>query len=460
MSNPAATSTIPNNPMGYAPINSLLLKLGIPMMISMLVQALYNVVDSIFVSFVSEDALSAVGLAFPAQNLMISFGVGTAVGVNALLSKSLGEKEFERASRAAGNGLFLSAVTCAAFVLFGLFGVDAFIGSQTTDPVIHQYGVEYLTICSVFSAGLFCQTMCEKLLVATGRSSLAMTSQLVGAVANIVLDPIFIFGLNMGVRGAALATIISQAVSMVWILKFLTGKKTTIRIRLRYLRPKWSVLLPSLALGLSPFIMMATESLIAVCFNTSLRKYGGDLAVGAMTILSSVMQFSMLPLQGLTQGAQPIISYNYGAGNADRVRHAFKLLVTCTTTFSVALWLAVQLAPDVFIMIFNDAPNLVEVARPALRIYTAAVCLLGAQIGCQQTFVAIGNAKSSLFLALLRKVFLLIPLIYLLPNVLPFEKTTCVFLAEPVADILAVATTVTMFTIQFRRAMRRLDRTV
>lgn len=458
--------------LGTQPIGKLLLRLAAPSVAAQIINLLYNLVDRMYIGHIAPTdtvgrvALTGVGVCLPLIMIISAFAALAGQGAAPRASIFLGKGDKKQAEEVLGNAtsalVALSVILTVVFYVFAepmLLTFGANDGTGGTDNTL-PYGLEYLKIYSMGTIFVLVTLGLNTFISAQGFTVTSMLTVLIGAICNIVLDPIFIFGLNMGVRGAALATIISQAVSMVWILKFLTGKKTTIRIRLRYLRPKWSVLLPSLALGLSPFIMMATESLIAVCFNTSLRKYGGDLAVGAMTILSSVMQFSMLPLQGLTQGAQPIISYNYGAGNADRVRHAFKLLVTCTTTFSAALWLAVQLAPDVFIMIFNDAPNLVEVARPALRIYTAAVCLLGAQIGCQQTFVAIGNAKSSLFLALLRKVFLLIPLIYLLPNVLPFEKTTCVFLAEPVADILAVATTVTMFTIQFRRAMRRLDRTV
>ena len=279
---------------------------------------------------------------------------------------------------------------------------------------------------------------------------------LIGAGLNTVLDPVFIFAFGMGVRGAALATILSQAVSAAWVLRFLTGPKTKWRLRRDCLRPRAKVVLPSLALGLSPFIMQSTESLIAVCFNSSLLKYGGDTAVGAMTVLTSIMQFAMMPLQGLTQGAQPIISYNYGARNSDRVRAAFRCLLKACLVYSLTLWVLVQLFPEMFVLIFNNSPALVDYAAWALRIYMAATGIFGIQIACQQTFVALGSAKISLFLAVLRKIILLIPLIYILPNFFA-DKAFAVFLAEPVADLLAVCTTAVMFSVQFRKSMAALE---
>ena len=291
---------------------------------------------------------------------------------------------------------------------------------------------------------------------AQGFAKTSMMTVLIGAIFNIILDPIFIFGFNMGVSGAALATIISQSLSMIWILFFLTGKKTTLKLRKKNLRLSKEIILPSILLGLAPFIMQSTESLIAVCFNSSLLKYGGDVAVGAMTILTSVMQFSMLPLTGLTQGGQPIISYNYGAKNADRVKKAFKILLISCLVYSFVLWGLAMITPRTFVLIFNNDPELVEFTSHALRIYMAVSCVFGIQIACQQSFIALGNAKTSLFLALLRKILLLVPLIYIMPLFMA-DKTTAVFTAEPVADILAVSTTAILFFIQFRRAMKEIS---
>lgn len=433
MSNSAATPTISNNPMGYAPINSLLLKLGIPMMISMLVQALYNVVDSIFVSFVSEDALSAVGLAFPAQNLMISFGVGTAVGVNALLSKSLGEKEFERASRAAGNGLFLSAVTCAAFVLFGLFGVDAFIGSQTTDPVIHQYGVEYLTICAVFSAGLFCQTMCEKLLVATGRSSLAMTSQLVGAVANIILDPIFIFTFGMGVAGAALATSLSQAVSFFLLLAG-TRRGGNIRIHWRNFTPTRTNFREILRGGVPSLARQGLNSLGTVCLNIASGGYG-DAAIAAMSIVSRVMMMAVSAIIGFGQGFQPICGFNYGAGLYERVRKAFWFCVRlCFGVLIVVSAAAIAFAPGIISLFLAGDAQVQQIGTLALRLQCALIPLFAFTCLANMMLQTMGIAGRATLLAMARQGLCFIPAIWLLEHAFGLLG---VQLAQPAADLLS-----------------------
>ena len=294
-------------------------------------------------------------------------------------------------------------------------------------------------------------------ITAQGFSRTSMLTVLIGAVLNIGLDPLFMFTFDMGVKGAALATILSQAVSAAWVIWFLCGKRTVLRLRLRFMAPRPKLLLPCLALGVSPFIMQATEAAINVCFNRQLALYGGALAVSAMTILASVMQFAMLPLQGLTQGAQPITSYNYGAKNASRVRASFRALLAACMIYAGALWLAVMLFPHAFAALFSTDEALIGFTAKALRVYMAVGVLFGVQLACQQTFIALGNAKSSLFLAVLRKIVLLIPLIYLLPATLPMDKTMAVYLAEPVADFLAVTTTALLFAHQFPRAVRALE---
>ena len=275
-----------------------------------------------------------------------------------------------------------------------------------------------------------------------------------GAVANIVLDPLFIFGFNMGVAGAAWATIISQAMSCAWVLLFLCGKKTHLRLRVKYMRLSRKIVLPSLALGLSSFIMQASESIISICFNSSLQSYGGDIAVGAMTILTSVMQFAMLPLQGLGQGAQPIISYNYGARNPERVKAAFKLLLKSSLVYSTLLWALVMLFPQAFAAMFTSSETLMAFTQKALRIYMACLLLFGIQIACQMTFTSLGNAKASILVAVMRKFILLIPLIYIMPLLFSADKTTAVYMAEPVADFIAVTFTAIFFTFQFKKALK------
>ncbi|MBP3543172.1 MAG: polysaccharide biosynthesis C-terminal domain-containing protein, partial [Lachnospiraceae bacterium] len=283
-------------------------------------------------------------------------------------------------------------------------------------------------------------------------SKISMLTVVIGAITNIVLDPIFIFGFGMGVKGAALATILSQAVSAVWVLRFVTGETTVLRLNRENMRIEKKVLLSCMALGFAPFIMQSTESLLVLCFNSSLLKYGGDTAVGAMTILSSMMQITMLPLQGLTQGGQPIISYNYGARNGERVKKAFKLLLCLCLTYTTMMWLVTQLAPGLLVGIFTNDANLAGLAEWAAKIYMAGILLMGAQLACQQSFVALGNAKVSAFLAMLRKLILLIPLIYILPNFFE-DKVFAVFLAEPIADVIAVMSTCTMFAITFKRLL-------
>ncbi|MBO5666894.1 MAG: polysaccharide biosynthesis C-terminal domain-containing protein, partial [Firmicutes bacterium] len=291
-----------------------------------------------------------------------------------------------------------------------------------------------------------------------GFTSVSMKTVLIGAICNIILDPIFIFGLDMGVAGAALATILSQGISALWVLRFLTGKKTILKIRKNHLKIDPKVLIPCLALGFAPFIMQSTESLIMLCFNNSLLKYGGDVAVGAMTVLSSAMQMVMMPLQGLTQGAQPIMSYNFGARKADRVKGTFRFLLTCCLVYSAVAWMLCMSFPRQIGGIFTDNQAIIDVVGWALRVYMGGTIIFGAQIACQQTFVALGNAKTSAFLAIFRKIIVLVPLIFLLPPLFPAEaKTFAVWLAEPIADVAAVTMTTTLFRRQFRRAMEQLE---
>jgi len=456
--------------LGSDPVGRLLFRLAAPAIAAQIINLLYNLVDRMYIGHIQPAdtvgrlALTGVGVCLPLIMIISAFAALAGMGAAPRASILLGRGEREQAEKTLGNAVtalfLLSAALTFVFFRFAEPMLRAFGASDGTNGTENtlQYGLAYLRIYSLGTVFVLMTLGLNAFISAQGFTTMSMLTVLIGAVCNIVLDPVFIFAFKMGARGAALATILSQAVSMVWTVAFLSGKRTTLRIRPSRLRLEPKILLPCLALGLSPFIMQATESLIAVCFNTSLRKYGGDLAVGAMTVLSSVMQFSMLPLQGLTQGAQPIISYNYGAGNAKRVREAFRYLLICCLTFSLTLWAAVQLFPSVFVKIFNDDPALVTLGSRALRIYMAATGLFGIQIACQQTFVSLGNAKSSLFLATLRKIILLIPLIYLLPAILPVEKTTAVFLAEPVADLLAVTTTAILFSVQFRAAMRALEK--
>lgn len=294
-------------------------------------------------------------------------------------------------------------------------------------------------------------------ITAQGFAKTGMLSVLIGAVANIILDPIFIFGFGMGVRGAALATVLSQAMSCIWVLSFLLGKKTNLKIQKKYMKLEPGIILPSLALGLSVFIMQASESVISICFNSSLLKYGGDIAVGAMTILTSVMQFAMLPLQGLGQGAQPIISYNYGAKQVSRVKAAYKLLLKVSVCYATILWMLVMIFPKGFASIFTSNAELLNFTQTALRIYMAVAFLFGVQMACQMTFTSLSNAKASIIVAVMRKFVLLIPLIYIMPQIMKGNQTTAVYMAEPIADTLAVTFTSVLFFFQFRKALQKIS---
>lgn len=445
--------------LGTAPVGKLLTRLAIPAITAQLVNMLYNLVDRVYIGHLPEvgtQALTGVGVCFPIIMLVSAFAALIYSGGAPRASIEMGKRNDAEAERILGNctalliclsivlTLVLSAWNRPILLLFG--------ASEATIPYATQYMNIYAlgTIFVQLSLGLNAFITCQ------GFARTSMLTVLIGAVLNTVLDPLFMFVLNMGVQGAALATVISQAVSAMWVILFLTGKKTNLRLRTENLRLYFKRLGPCVALGLSPFIMQSTESLIAVCFNTSLRTYGGDMAVGAMTILTSIMQFALLPLNGLTQASQPIISYNYGAQNPARVRAAFKLLLRCCLTYTAVLWLTVQLFPGMYIGMFTPDTALRAYTIPYLRIYMSGTVVFGIQIGCQQTFVSIGNAKNSLFLAVLRKILLLIPLIYVLPALLP-DKVTAVFLAEPVADVIAVTVTSLMFRSRFGAAMRAME---
>ena len=448
-----------NNELGNEKISSLLFRMAVPAITAQIINLLYNLVDRMYIGHiegVGATALTAVGVTMPVIMVISAFAALVSMGGAPRASIMMGKSDKDSAEKIMGNCttalVFISAVLTAAVLLFGENMLMAFGASENTVG----YALDYMNIYACGTIFVQIALGLNAFITAQGFAKISMITVLVGAVLNIVLDPIFIFGLDMGVKGAALATIISQAVSALWVLRFLTGNMTVLKIRRRHLKIDFKVLLPCLALGLSPFIMQSTESILIVSFNTSLLKYGGDLAVGAMTILSSVMQFSMLPLSGLTQGAAPIISYNYGAGNGRRVKDAFILLLKISLIYSAALWAIAMIYPQIFAVIFTKDSELIGISVRSMRIYMAASLLFGIQISCQQTFIALGNARTSVFLAVLRKIILLIPLIYILP--IFFEnKVDAVFLAEPVADVIAVTVTSLMFFRQFKNVLLELD---
>lgn len=435
------------NKLGSVSVGRLLLELSIPAIAAQIVNLLYNVVDRIYIGHIPQvgsAALTGLGIALPVIILIAAFAALFGFGGAPRAAIDMGKGNYEDAEEIMGNSLCALVLTGVVLTtVFSIFGDKLLYLFGASEETI-GYASDYLHIYVLGSVFVMITTGMNAFITSQGFAKVGMGTVLIGAGLNIALDPLFIYGLGMGVKGAALATILAQAVSAAWVVKFLWGKKTMLRIKKKYFRIRLRVIGPVAALGVSPFIMQSTESLLSVCFNTSLLKYGGDLAVGAMTILASAMQMAMLPLSGITQGMQPIVSFNYGARQMDRVRKAFKLTLISCLAYTSLIWLAVQLAPEMFARIFTPDKELITYSSWALRIYMGATGLFGAQIACQQTFVALGKAVDSLLMAVLRKIVLLIPLIFILPNF--FEnKVFAVFLAEPVADFLAVVATVTLF---------------
>ena len=443
--------------LGKEPVGKLLLKLALPTVTAQIINMLYNIVDRIYIGHIpeiGEAALTGVGVCMPLIMIVTAFSAFAAYGGAPRASIYMGQGDHDSAEKTLGNcfavQFIISVLLTAALLLWNRDFLMAFGASDKTIG----YGVEYMNIYAIGTIFVQMTLGMNAFITAQGFARTGMFSVLIGAVSNIVLDPIFIFGFNMGVAGAAWATIISQAMSCAWVLLFLCGKKTHLRLRVKYMRLSRKIVLPSLALGLSSFIMQASESVISICFNSSLQSYGGDIAVGAMTILTSVMQFAMLPLQGLGQGAQPIISYNYGARNPERVKAAFKLLLKSSLVYSTLLWALVMLFPQAFAAMFTSSETLMTFTQKALRIYMACLLLFGIQIACQMTFTSLGNAKASILVAVMRKFILLIPLIYIMPLLFSADKTTAVYMAEPVADFIAVTFTAIFFTFQFKKALK------
>ena len=442
------------------PIGKLLFRLALPTVAAQMINMLYNIIDRIYIGHIPETgalALTGVGVCMPLILIISAFAALVGCGGAPRASILMGKGDNDSAERILGNCFCLQIIISAILTVILLCGNRTFLlafgGSENTI----DYAVSYMNIYAMGTVFVQLTLGMNAFITAQGFAKTGMYSVLIGAVINIVLDPIFIFSLHMGVRGAALATILSQACSCVWVLHFLFGPKTTLRIKRQNLRLQANIILPCLALGLSLFIMQTSESIIAVCFNSSLLKYGGDIAVGAMTILTSVMQFAMLPLQGLGQGAQPIMSYNYGARNAQRVREAYFLLLKVSVIYAVILWAVIMLFPQLFAAVFTSDTSLIAFTKDALRVYAAVMFLFGIQTACQMAFNSLGNAPASITVAIVRKFVLLIPLIYLMPRLLPSDPTMAVYMAEPVADTLAVTFTAILFFFQFRKALKKIQ---
>ena len=443
--------------LGTQPIGRLLLKLALPTVAAQLINMLYNIVDRMYIGHIKDVgalALTGVGVCMPLIMIISAFAALVGNGGAPRASIYMGKKDTDTAQKILGNCFSLQIILSIILTIILLIGNKTFLLAFGASENTISYAVNYMNIYALGTIFVQLTLGMNAFITAQGFAKTGMLSVLIGAVANIVLDPVFIFGMNMGVRGAALATIISQTLSCIWVLSFLFGKKTFLKIKPENLRLHAKIILPCVALGSSLFIMQASECIISVCFNSSLLKYGGDIAVGAMTILTSVMQFAMLPLQGLGQGAQPIMSYNYGAKNNDRVRKTFRLLLKVSFGYSIILWAIVMLFPQMFAMMFTSDNALLSFTSQALRIYMASMFMFGIQIACQMAFNALGKAKDSIIVAVMRKFILLIPLIYIMPAIFKANQTNAVYMAEPVADFIAVCFTSILFAFEFKKAMK------
>ncbi len=441
--------------LGKEPILKLIFTLSIPMVVAQVINMLYNMVDRIYIGNMEEigsAALTGVGVTFPIIIIITAFGALIASGGAPLAAIKLGENDKEKASEYLNNAF--STLTVLAVVLGVLFMVYKepilYMFGASEDTII--YALEYLsiylfgTISVLFSVGL------NTFISAQGKAMVAMKTVVIGAILNIILDPIFIFVLDMGVQGAALATVIAQSISAIWVVKFLSSKESNIRLNLKKFVFDKKIIIASMALGISPFIMQSTEALVQISLNSQLQLYGGDTYVGSMTIILSVIQIIILPIQGFTMGTQSLISYNYGAKNIQRVRDAFKYLLMITVSLATFMSLVVMFFPEIFVRIFNNSDfELITLTSYGLRITLAGIFMFGFQMACQQTLLGLGQAKISLILALLRKIILFIPLIYVLPY---FFGVDSIYYAQPIADIIAGTCTTIVFFMNFDRILR------
>ena len=444
--------------LGKAPLGKLLFKLAIPTVIAQLINMLYNIVDRIFIGHMPENgdlALTGLGVCLPIIMIVSAFACLVGTGGAPRTSIFMGRKDYESAEKTIGNCFALQIVISVILtVLLLFFNRPLLLAFGASENTI-EYATKYMNIYAIGTIFVQMTLGMNAFITAEGNTTISMVSVLIGAVTNIILDPILIYACNMGVEGAALATVISQSISTIFVLVFLFSKKSLIRIKLKNIKLNPKIIFPCIYLGAATFIMQASESIIFVCFNSSLLAYGGDIAVTAMTIFGSVMQFALLPLQGIGQGAQPIISYNYGAKNVLRVKKTFWLLLGSSLAYSCLLYLIIMIFPEGFIRMFNNSPELVKFASQYIRIFFAVLLIFGAQMACQMTFVSIGNAGASIIVASVRKFGLLLPLIYLMPLMVS-DKVLGVYMAEPIADTIAVSFTVILFAFQFNKALKKL----
>ncbi|MGL5648370.1 MAG: MATE family efflux transporter [Clostridium sp.] len=444
--------------LGTGSIGRLLFSLALPAIIAQLVNVLYNIIDRVFIGRMpsGELAIAGVGVAFPILMIVSAFSALIGMGAAPLAAIKMGEKDNDGAEKIMSNSF--SSLILVGVLLTGVFFIfkTPILNAFGAAPETIGYATDYLSIYLFGTIFVQIALGMNSFITTQGFAKIAMSTVMIGAIINIILDPIFIFGLNLGVKGAALATVCGQLVSVIWVLKFLFGNKSILKIRKEYLMPKMKVMISILALGVAPFIMQATESLVIITMNNQLLKYGGNLAVGAMTIMSSIMQIIILPIVGLSQGAQPIISYNYGAKNINRVKKCFKLLLFSSIAFTTIMWILTMSMPQMFVKLFNSNPELLETTSWSMKIFFLGIFIFGAQMACQQTFLALGQAKISLILALLRKMVLLVPLTLILPNF--FEnKLMGVLAAEPFSDVIAALTTIVCFAVFYKKTLNKIN---
>ena len=448
--------------LGTMPLPRLMASLAIPSVIAQLINVLYNIIDRMYIGHIPGSgpvALTGVGLTFPIITLISAFSAFIGAGGAPLASISLGKGDRDRAEKILGNGVSVLLIFSASLtVLFMLFRRPLLYMFGASDQTI-RYGVDYITIYLVGTVFVQLALGLNMFITSQGQARTAMLSVLIGAIINIVLDPVFIFALHMNVQGAALATVISQAVSAIWVVHFLSSEKSAIRIRRKNMIPDLSIIKKIMALGISPFIMQATESAISIVLNRGLSMYGGDLYVGSMTILQSVMQLIVIPVQGFTQGVQPIISYNFGARKFDRVKKTYRMTICFTFAVATFLCILTLFFPGLFAGIFTTDQELIALVKKVMPIFMAGIAVFGIQMGCQTTFMGLGQAKISLFIALLRKVILLIPLALILPK---FFGVMGIYYAEPISDITAATTATILFLCVRKRivsedALKRLN---
>lgn len=451
-----SASAAKENKMGVQPVNKLLLSMSLPIMVSMIIQALYNIVDSIFVSKISENAFTAVSLAFPVQNFMIALGAGTGVGINALLSKSLGEKNFERANKAARNGIFLTFINFIIFIVFGLFFTEMFFNSQSSNQEIIDYGIQYMKIITIFSIGIFGQLTGERLLQATGKTIYSMFTQGFGAIVNIILDPILIFGIGpfpkMGVAGAAAATVIGQIIAMLLGIYFNVAKNKEININMLGFRPDFKIIKRIYAVGIPSIIMQSITSVMTFGMNKVLSNYS-DTAQAVLGAYFKLQSFIFMPVFGLNNGLIPILSYNYGARKRKRMTSTIKYGVIYACTIMVAGIIIMQLIPDVLLTMFKASDTMLAMGSTAMRIISLSFIFAGFGIIVSSSLQALGHGVFSMFISIARQLVVLLPAALIIAKATNYSNVDYVWWSFPIAEIASFLCSVIFLRIIYKKVI-------